>query len=230
MLGGILLAGGIPASLEPVKLPWKPQRPSRARPKIVGAGLIIVFLVLLFGPVSAPARADMAAYRGQLAVMKGDSQAATEEFLNAVELQPQNGFYAEKLAELYEQSQQYESAFEERERIAHLKPGDRRSAVLAVRAAVLTNRLDVAGQWHERAVQNDPLGGGQLVEAANFFARTGREDRARELLARFEKLHSANLRAWQRAGEIFAFFGEEAAAEHAAVCAEVGQVGCWTDG
>jgi tetratricopeptide (TPR) repeat protein len=230
ILGGILLAGGIPGSLEVLKLPWKPQRPSRARPRIVGAGLIIVFLVLLFGPVSAPARADMAAYRGQLAVMKGDSQAATEEFLYAVELQPRNGFYAEKLADLYEQSEQYESAFEERERIAYLKPGDRRSAVLAVRAAVLTNRLDVAGQWHERAVQNDPYGGGELVEAANFFARTEREDRARELLARFEKLHSTNLRAWQRAGEVFAFLGEDAAAEHAAGCAEASQVGCWTNG
>ena len=76
----------------------------------------------------------------------------------------------------------------------------------------------------------DPYGGGELVEAANFFARTEREDRARELLARFEKLNSTNLRAWQRAGEVFAFLGEEAAAEHAAGCAEASQGGCWTNG
>ena len=229
ILGGILLAGGVPVPQKVLKLPWNFQRPSGSRQTMVGVGLFVMFFLLLFGPVSAPMRADKAAYRGQLAVIGGDLQSATEEFLNAVELQPRNSFYAAQLADLYEKSGQYESAFEEREKIARLKPGNRESAVLAVRAAVWTNQLDVAGQWHERALLNDPYGALELVEAANFFARTESGERARELLARFEKLHSTNLRAWLRAGEVFAFMGDEAAAEHAAVCSIVDQVGCWTD-
>ena len=229
VLGGILLAGGVSVPQKVLKLPWNFQRSSGLRQTMVGAGLFVMFFLLLFGPVSAPMRADKAAYRGQLAVIGGDFQSATEEFLNAVELQPRNSFYAAQLADLYEKSGQYESAFEEREKIARLKPGNRESAVLAVRAAVWTNQLDVAGQWHERALLNDPYGALELVEAANFFARTESGERARELLARFEKLHSTNLRAWLRAGEVFAFMGDEAAAEHAAVCSIVDQVGCWTD-
>ena len=88
------------------------------------------------------------------------------------------------------------------------------------------NRLDLAGQWFERAVRLDPHGAGVLVEAAGFFAKTGSEERANQLLANHEALGDRTLSVWQVVSEIYDFLGNEEASKHASLCAVQGQAGC----
>ena len=225
ILGGILLAGGVQGSLPALKMPWRKARRTGNRQWVVGAGLIAVFLLAL-GPLSAPLRADMAAYQGKEALKRGNPHLAVEEFQNAIDLQPRNSLYLERLADLHEQSELHEVAFEERQQVARLEPGNAFAAVQVARAAIRLNRLDLAGQWFERAVRLDPHGAGVLVEAAGFFAKTGSEERANQLLANHEALGDRTLSVWQVVSEIYDFLGNEEASKHAALCAMPGQTGC----
>jgi len=234
VLGGILVAGGAPNSAGSRDLPWRAVRTRggrvvTSRQRFAATGLAAVFIVCVV-PLTAPFRANSAAFRGQQAMNRGDLNAARAELTHAVELQPRDGFYAERLAVVYEGGGLDGLAFEERQKIARLQPGDPYAAVRAARAAIRLNQLDVAEQWYERAVPNDPYGSTVLTEAADFFAKTGSGDRALELLASFEALDSTNLGAWQVAGEVHAFLGNEEAARHADVCGVPGQVGCWATG
>lgn len=226
ILGGILLAGGAQDALPTLKMPWVRQRRAGNRQVIVGAGLILVFLVLTIGPLSSPLRADMSAYQGEEAYISGSSHLAIGEFQNAIDLQPRNSDYLERLADLHEQNEMYDFVFAERQEIARLKPGNAFAAVQVARAAIRLNQLDEAGQWYERAVRQDPHGEGVLVEAAGFFAKTGSEERANQLLETFEALDSKVLPTWKVVSEIYDFLGNEKASEHAAFCAEPGQEGC----
>jgi tetratricopeptide (TPR) repeat protein len=186
---------------------------------------MIVFLLALV-PLSAPLRADTAAYRGQEARIERNPGLAIEEFQKAIDLQPRNSAYLERLADLHEQNQMHDVAFAERQEIARLKPGNAFAAVQAARAAIRMNRLEVAGQWFEEAVLLDPHGAGVLVEAAGFFAKTGSVERANQLLETFEALDSRSLSKWQVASEIYDFLGDDEASKHASLCAVPGQVGC----
>ena len=95
------------------------------------------------------------------------------------------------------------------------------------------NRLEVAGQWYEEAVRLDPHGSGVLVEAAGFFALTGSEERANQLLATFEALGTIsmsvdgpNAARWKIVSEIYDHLGYTEASKHASLCAVPGQEGC----
>jgi putative inorganic carbon (hco3(-)) transporter len=226
ILGGILLAGGVQESRPALELPWSKDRSIGSRQWVMGGGLVVVFLIAL-GPLSAPMRADTAAYRAQKAKIAGNPELAVEELERATDLQPWNSAYLERLADLHEQTETNEVVFDERKQVARLKPGNAFAAVQVARAAIRLDRLDVAGQWFEHAVRQDPYGAGVLVEAAGFFAVTGNEEIAVYYLATFEALGSRNQSMWQVAGEIYDFLGEEEAARHAAACAESGEKGCW---
>ena len=193
---------------------------------------MVVFLLALV-PLSAPLRADTAAYRGQEARNDRNPGLAIEEFQKATNLQPRNSTYLERLADLHEQNQNYEVAFEERQEIARIKPGNAFAAVQVARAAIRMNRLEVAGQWFEEAVLLDPHGSGVLVEAAGFFALTGSEERASQLLATFEALGMRSVSVdgpiaarWQIVSEIYDHLGYTEASKHASLCAGPGQAGC----
>jgi tetratricopeptide (TPR) repeat protein len=158
---------------------------------------------------------------------------AVEEFQKAIDLQPRNSTYLERLADLHEQNQMHEVAFEERQEIARLKPGNAFAAVQVARAAIRLNRLEVAGQRFEEAVLLDPHGAGVLVEAAGFFALTGSEERANQLLATFEALGTISIsvdgrtaKRWQIVSEIYDHLGYTEASKHASLCAVPGQPGC----
>ncbi|MBI03160.1 MAG: hypothetical protein CL468_03905 [Acidimicrobiaceae bacterium] len=231
VLGGVLLAGGVRESLPVLELPLSRRLVGNGQ-RVVGAGLLVVFLLALV-PLSAPLRADMAAYRGQEARNERNPGLAGEEFQKAVNLQPRNSAYLERLADLHEKNQMHEIAFEERQEIARLKPGNAFAAVQVARAAIRMNRLEVAGQWYEEAVRLDPHGAGVLVEAAGFFALTGSEERASQLLATFEALGTVSMSAdgtnaerWQIVSEIYDHLGYTEASKHASLCAVPGQAGC----
>ena len=197
VLGGILLAGGVPDSdMRTSRI----CRSGRRRTQSSGGNSLVVvrgavgvvavagFLFSL-GPLTAPIRANMAALRGQQAASNGDLQTAGEEFLYASSLQPSDGFYAERVAEVYELSGLNGPALDEREKIARLQPNDPYAAVRAARAAIRLNQLDLAEQWWDRAVRDDPFGATVLTEAADFYAKTGSEERALELLAEIGRAH-----------------------------------------
>ena len=232
ILGGVLLAGGVRESLPVLELPWSRRQLVGNGQRVVGAGLIVVFLLAL-GPLSAPLRADMAAYRGQEARNERNPGLAIEEFQKATNLQPQNSAYLEQLADLHEQNQIHDVAFAKRQEIARLKPGNAFAAVQVARAAIRVNQLEVAGQWFEEAVRLDPHGSGVLVEAAGFFALTGSEERAKQLLAIFEalgtrslSLEDENAERWLIVSEIYDHLGYTEASKHASLCAVPGHPDC----
>ena len=230
VLGGILVAGGAHATPSVRVLPWQAGWAGRGNASDISRRFAAVALVGVFiisvPSLTAPIRANMAAFRGQQALNVGDVDTAEQEFLRAAELQPRDGFYAERVAVVYEGRGLNGLAFEEREKIARLQFGDPYAAVRAARAAIRLNRLDVAEYWYDRAVPNDPYGATVLTTAADFYAKTGSEGRALELLSTFEALDSTNLGAWQIASEVYAHLGNEAAAGHAGICGTPGQVGC----
>ena len=231
LLGGVLVAAGAQGESGVRDLPWRAVRGrcgqgSGSRKKLV-AVLTILMFALFMVPVTAPFRANAAAYRGQQALSAGDLEEAEAEFRLAADLQPRHGFYPERLADLYELRGEGDTALDERQRIARLDPGDPYAAVRAARAAIRVGDLNLAGYWYEQAILNDPFGATVLTEAADFHAKTGRGVRALELLENFEALRSTNLTAWQVARAVYAFLANEEEAKHAAACAEPGQIGCW---
>ena len=72
-----------------------------------------------------------------------------------------------------------------------------------------------------------------LVEAAGFFALTGSEERAKQLLAIFEALGTIptspddhNAKRWLIVSEIYDHLGYTEASKHASLCAVPDQPGC----
>jgi len=181
ILGGVLLVGGAAGSRPRAALPWAPGRarsPSLRRRdsrwRIVALTLPVAgVLALLLNPLTAPVRADLAAYRAQQALDRADFQAAGDEMLRAIDLQPRNGFYAEGMALVYEESDLFDLAFEERVRSARLRPGNPYVAVQAARAALRVSRLEVARGWYEQALVDDPSGGSIRAEATRFLSELG---------------------------------------------------------
>ena len=80
--------------------------------------------------------------------------------------------------------------------------------------------------WYEHALADDPYGAVVLTEAAGFYVRTGRPDRAVDLLESFESLRSPKRGVWEIAGRIYLSLGLEARADHAALCAAAYPDGC----
>ncbi len=182
VLGGMLLAAGVVGGQTQSILPWAlgrvrspPLRHRDLRRRAVVLALPVVgVLVFLLGPLTAPLRADLTAYRAQQALAQDDYQAAGDEMLRAIELQPRNGFYAEGMALVYADSGLVDLAFEERVRSARLLPGNPYVAVQAARAAIVVNRLDVARDWYEQVLLDDPNGGSTQVEATRFLSELSR--------------------------------------------------------
>lgn len=183
-------------------------------------------LVLLVGPLTAPFRADLAAYKAQRALSLTDYQTAGDELLRAIDLQPRNAPYAEGMALVYSESGLFNLAFEERARSARLRPGNPYLALLAAEAAVGLNRYDDADQWIRRAVANEPYGSKVLADASSLWIEIGRPEQAIQALDSFEVLRSPNTDAWQTARESYLALGENDKAEHARLCSSGGQVGC----
>tara|TARA_B100000315_G_scaffold203443_1_gene196476 strand:+ start:613 stop:1836 length:1224 start_codon:yes stop_codon:yes gene_type:complete len=237
ILGGVLVAGGSSASNTVLVLPWKPRgRRTRSsggtqglRRLITASGLAVAFMFVL-GPLLAPLRANMAVSRAQAALTASDPRTAEIELARAIDLQPRFGYYAESMAFLYQQGGFLEAAYSEMDRGARLQPGIPYIALKAARAAVQVDRLDAAEYWYERALESDPNGVTAITEAAEFFAQTGRPQRAYQLIADFETLRSPNTGAWQTVREIHAILGNEDQEERARLCATQGQSGCWTAG
>lgn len=238
ILGGVLLVGGAAGSRPRAALPWAPGRarsPSLRRRdsrwRIVALTLPVAgVLALLLNPLTAPVRADLAAYRAQQALDRTDFQTAGDELLWAIDLQPRNGFYAEGMALIYAESGLLDLAYEERVRSARLRPGNPYSALIAARAAIGMGRLEVAEHWLERAVSVEPNGAQVLTDAALVLADMGRQDKALRLIDSFELLGSPNTSAWKTAMGVYLASGNEIAAERARLCATVGQEGCWEEG
>ncbi|MBT7124699.1 MAG: hypothetical protein HN899_06010, partial [Gemmatimonadales bacterium] len=238
VLGGVLLAAGTVAGQKQSILPWalgRVRSPSLRgrdlrRRAVVLALPVVGVLVLLLGPLTAPLRADLAAYRAQQALDRTDFQTAGDELLRAIDLQPRNGFYAEGMALVYAESGLLDLAYEERVRSARLRPGNPYSALVAARAAIGMGRLAVAEYWLELAVLVEPNGAGVLTDAALVQADMGRQDKALQLIDSFELLRSPNTSAWKTVMEVHLAAGNEIAAERARLCATVGQEGCWEEG
>ncbi len=182
VLGGVLLAAGTVAGQKQSILPWalgrvrspSLRRRDLRRRAVVLALPVVGVLVLLLGPLTAPLRADLTAYRAQQALDRADYQAAGDEMLRAIDLQPRNGFYAEGMALVYAESGLLDLAYEEHVRSARLRPGNPYVAVQAARAAIVVNRLDVAREWYEQVLLDDPNGGSTHVEATQFLSELGR--------------------------------------------------------
>ena len=182
VLGGMLLAAGTVAGQTQSILPWalgrvrspSLRRRDLRRRAVVLALPVVGVLVLLLGPLTAPLRADLTAYRAQQALDRADYQAAGDEMLRAIDLQPRNGFYAEGMALVYAESGLLDLAYEEHVRSARLRPGNPYVAVQAARAAIVVNRLDVAREWYEQVLLDDPNGSSTYVEATRFLLELGR--------------------------------------------------------
>ena len=237
IMGGMLLAGGMAGARLRAVLLWVPGKVRLSavrrdrRWRTVGLALPVVgVLVLLLSPLTAPLRADLAAYRAQKALDRTDFQTAGDEFLWAIDLQPRNGLYAEGMALVYAESGLLDLAYEERVRSARLRPGNPYSALIAARAAIGMGRLEVAEHWLERAVSVEPNGAQVLTDAALVLADMGRQDKALRLIDSFELLRSPNTSAWKTAMGVYLASGNEIAAERARLCATVGQEGCWEEG
>jgi len=235
VLGGVLLAGGaVGATTQPV-LSWAPgrTRPPSTRQRdlrwrMVGVALLVVgVLALLLGPLTAPLRADLAAYQAQQALNKSDFQTAGDEILRAIDLQPRNGFYAEGMALVYQASGLYDLALGELERGALLQPGRPPVAMAVARTAIQLDRLEIAEAWIELALMYEPHGPKVMAEAALFFSEIGRPERARGLLDDFEKLGfpgSSHSSPWIMVEKAYRRLGVENRAERAATCWGVGGV------
>lgn len=236
VLGGVLLAAGTVAGQKQSILPWalgrvrspSLRRRDLRRRAVVLALPVVGVLVLLLGPLTAPLRADLAAYRAQQALDRADYQAAGDEMLRAIDLQPRNGFYAEGMALVYAESGLLDLAYEERVRSARLRPGNPYSALIAARAAIGMGHLEAAEFWVDRAVLVEPNGAGVLTDAASVLAEMGRQDKTLQLVDSFELLRSPNTSAWKTVMDIRLAAGNETEAERARLCATVGQEGCWS--
>lgn len=200
VLGGVLVASGVPVSTRELALPWKPRKRQVRRGdtalglrRLLVASMLIVASFFVLGQLTAPLRADMAVYRAQVALVSADPRTAEIELARAIELQPRNGYYAESMAFLYEQGGLYEAALTEIERGALLQPGIPYVALKAARAALEADRLDAAEHWFERALANDPHGFNVLSESAEYYVRIGNVQRANDLLAIIESLQAASV-------------------------------------
>ena len=169
----------------------------------------------------------MGIHRAQEAFAAGDLGTAEVEIARAIELQPRNGYYAEIMATVYGLGGSHEAAFAEMDRGARLQPGIPYIALNAARSALAVDHLDAAEDWYKHALVSDPYGAGVLTEAAGFYVRTGRPDRAVDLLESFESLRSPRRGVWEVAGKIYLSLGLEARADHAALFATADQDGCW---
>lgn len=238
VLGGVLLAGGaseglyralstaIPGGAHKFSL-----RPGLRRWRALGATLLSVALVmLLFGSLTAPLRADLSAFQAQEAFGRSDLQAAGDELLDAIRHQPRNGFYAEGMAIVYGDSGLYELEFSERVRSANLRPGNPFAAVVAAESAVRIGRLSDAEAWIERAVSIEPHGAKVLVDSAAVLVDMGRIDRALGLLEVFDSLRSSDIYRWITVADIHRALGNAEAVERALLCQRPGQEGCWPAG
>ncbi len=239
VLGGVLLAGGVAGDSKRSLLPWAKERDLSSRSsssvgvtrwRTLGAAVPVLLLLLLIDPLTAPLRADMAAYRAQQALDRLDYQAAGDELLRAIDLQPRNGLYAEGMALVYEESGLYPQAFEERVRSARLRPGNAYAALSAGRSAAGMGRLGDAEDWYRLSAIYEPNGAMVLAESAAFLSKVGRVERARELLDVFESLQSTNLPAWESAWDAYQTLGELEKAERANLCSIHTQKGCWNHG
>ena len=238
VLGGVLLAGGASEGLHRTLSPVTPGgahkfplRLGLRRWRALGATLLSVALVmLLFGSLTAPLRADLSAFQAQEAFGRSDLQAAGDELLQAIRHQPRNGIYAEGMAIVYGESGLYELEFSERVRSAGLRPGNPFAAVAAAESAVRIGRLSDAEAWIESAVSIEPHGAKVLTDSAAVLVDIGRIDRALGLLEVFDSLRSSDIYRWKTVASIHRVMGDEQAAERAMLCQLPGQPGCWPEG
>jgi hypothetical protein len=234
ILAGVLLAGGARTSPRRLVLSWATGGPrNRAGRldriywrKVGAASLSASLFVLLLGPLTAPVRADRAAYRAQQALDREDYQSAGDELLSAIDLQRHNGFYSDGMALVYEESGLSVLAFKELDRGARLRPGNQNAAMNAARAALRIGRLDEGLAWLRLAASYGEFTGEVLTESAKHFVLLGRRYEAEQLLARFLKLGSTNRGAWQFAAEVYERLGESEEAVRLRNCLDSYQVDC----
>ena len=200
VLGGVLVAGGVSASVTGLALPWKPRERHARRPNgalrlrrlAAASGLAVAFFFVL-GPLSAPLRANRAVYRAQVTLAMADPGTAEIELARAIELQPRYGYYSESMAFVHELGGDLEAAFAQMDTGARLQPGVPYIALKAARAALTVGRLDAAEYWYERALDSDPYGGSVLEKGRRFYDEIGNAERADELRESIYSVFSAGV-------------------------------------
>ena len=234
VLGGVLLAGGVASHPSGVRDAHRSRRVRVLRSQHASSWmanavsvLLVVSMLLLLVPLTAPLRADLAGYRAQQALDRTDLQTAGDELLAAIDMQPRNGFYAAGMAVVYANSGLLDLAFDELERSARLQPGQPSVALAVARTAVRLNRPGIAEQWFETALSYEPYGPRVVTESALFFVRIGNTERARGLLHDFEELDypgSSHSGPWMMVEKAYRQLGEAILAERAAECWGAGGV------
>lgn len=205
VLAGILLARSDPEDLRLVKLPWnrtgsvgtvgKTRTPSTARQRRstmlqrrTVAAVGVVGVLILFGPVTAPLRADFLNRDANVAFLEGNLSLARDRMERVIDLEPRNGRYAETLGRIYVRAGDLQSALVELERGAQLRPGYADVERLAALINRDNNNTDRAVYWYEKAIRSEPYGPFGLRQIAEYYASIGEPHRLYERLAAYEEL------------------------------------------
>ena len=227
VLGGLLVAGGHNKELGKFFLFHDNKNKVSFRRNLFLV-LIAVLFIFSLNFLVKPLRANIEGYKADLALVENDVQEMIQHFQKAKDLQPENWYYADRLAHGYKAAGNIENALLERERAAELAIGNPFAAIAAARDFESIGDLGGAGYWYEKAVSYDNNSAGVLTEAAVFFVQNGKEKRAEELLERFVTLGSRNMLSWQWTSEIYAFLGDVEKSEKAAYCKTSEDRNCWT--
>ncbi|MED5579991.1 MAG: hypothetical protein VX794_08160 [Nitrospinota bacterium] len=212
ILGGILLHGGVSNSVRVTNPKFFRSSGSKKylqrKGLALGAVLLLVF-VFSMGPITAPIRANGAAFKGESFFNEGNYEQAKTYTSKAVNLQSRVPIYAKTLAVIYEYTAQPEAAFLEFERAAQLGPGLTSYAIDAAHSAIRLGKIDLAQQWYENALEHDPFNPNVVLEVVGFYASNNRKQESLELLATFEELDSPWAHHWLYAEKVYDYFGEE---------------------
>ena len=225
ILAGILTVGGASEvnSVRVFRLIPKLSRKNKKNFSYAKPSVLLICLttfLLLIGPVTAPLRANKAAFESQGYFSTGDYLNAEEKLSKAVKLQPNVPSYFSMRGIVLEYTARPSSAFLDFERAASLSPGQTASAIEAAHSAIRMGRIDRAEYWYEKALSADPYNASVLMELVGFYASNGRREDALEILGFFETLKSPQVALWSYAAKIYDFFEEHNRAEFARSCAD----------
>lgn len=229
VLAGILVHGGVSNPVRSTSLKifrsLGSEKSLKSKKLVLGTVLLLVFLFSM-GPLTAPIRANAAAFKGESFYIQRDYEQAEEYISKAVDLQPRAPIYATSLAVIHEVIAQPEVAFLEFERAARLSPGLTSPSIQAAHSAIRIGKIDRAQHWYENALAHDPFNPNVILEVVGFYASNSRKQASLDLLAAFEELESPWPSHWSYAAKVYDYFGESSRTKHAQLCSVEEQRGC----